>query len=138
MSTSSTGTQEPPDRLATATYEALDLAQHRASSVQAREVYPEHLLLALVEQGHSGTLKALNSLRMDDVPLIQSLIISMGAWRVAEELYKHGEVLKARGIDYNKGGLMVDVSGIRGFVPISQVLNLELELIASRVDDQDI
>jgi predicted RNA-binding protein with RPS1 domain len=127
MSTSSTGTQEPPDRLATATYEVLDLAQHRASSMQVREVYPEHLLLALFEQGHSGTLKALNSLRMDDVPIIRNLVISTGAWHVAEELYKHGEMLKARVIDYNKGALMVDVSGIRGFVPISQLLNFTSE-----------
>jgi predicted RNA-binding protein with RPS1 domain len=137
MSTSSTGTQEPPDRLATATYEALGLAQHRASSMQAREVYPEHLLLALVEQGHSGTLKALNSLRMDDVPIIRNLIITMGAWHVAEELYKHGEMLKARVIDYNKGALMVDVSGIRGFVPISQLLNFTSEEVAAGGDNPE-
>src|SRR5260370_6489352 len=98
--------------------------------MQARGVYPEHLLLALVEQGHSGTLKALNSLRMDDVPIIRNLVISTGAWHVAEELYKHGEMLKARVIDYHKGGLMVDVSGIRGFVPISQLLNFTGEEVA--------
>jgi len=40
-------------------------------------------------------------------------------WRVAEEQYKNNELLKARVIDYNKGGLIVDVAGIRGFVPIS-------------------
>src|SRR5579872_5013036 len=40
-------------------------------------------------------------------------------WRIAEEQYRNGELLKARVIDYNKGGLIVDVSGIRGFVPIS-------------------
>ena len=145
MSTSSTGTQEPPDRLATATYEALNLAQHRASSMQAREVYPEHLLLALFEQGHSGTLKALNSLRMDDVPIIRNLVISTGAWHVAEELYKHGEMLKARVIDdYHKGGLMVDVSGIRGlvpiirgFVPISQLLNFTGEEVAAGGDNPE-
>src|SRR5258708_16160699 len=137
LSKSSTGTQEPPDRLATATYEALGLAQRRASSMQAREVYPEHLLLALVEQGHSGTLKALNSLRMDDVPKIRNLIITIGAWSVAEELYKHGEMLKARVIDYNKGGLMVDVSGIRGFVPISQLLNFTSEEVAAGGDNPE-
>lgn len=145
MSTSSTGTQEPPDRLATATYEALNLAQHRASSMQASEVYPEHLLLALFEQGHSGTLKALNSLRMDDVPIIRNLVISTGAWHVAEELYKHGEMLKARvSDDYHKGGLMVDVSGIRGlvpiirgFVPISQLLNFTSEEVAAGGDNPE-
>ena len=137
MSTSSTGTQEPPDRLAAVTYEALGLAQRRASSMQVREVYPEHLLLALVEQGHSGTLKALNSLRMDDVPIIRNLIISMGAWRVAEELYKHGEMLKAKVTGYNKGGLMVDVSGVRGFVPISYLLNFTGEEVAAGGDNPE-
>jgi predicted RNA-binding protein with RPS1 domain len=137
MSTSSTGTQEPPDRLAAATYEALNLAQHRASSMQAREVYPEHLLLALFEQGHSGTLKALNSLRMDDVPIIRNLVISTGAWRVAEELYKHGETLKAKVTDYIQGGLMVDVSGVRGFVPISQLLNFTGEEVAAGGDNPE-
>src|SRR3954453_7618289 len=33
-------------------------------------------------------------------------------WRIAEEQYKNGELLKARVIDYNKGGLIVDVAGI--------------------------
>ena len=137
ISTSSTGTQEPPDRLATATYEALNLAQHRASSMQAREVYPEHLLLALVEQGHGGTLKALNSLRMDDVPIIRNLVKSTGAWHVAEELYKHGETLKAKVTGYNQGGLMVDVSGVRGFVPISQLLNFTGEEVAAGGDNPE-
>src|SRR6266566_1186621 len=52
-------------------------------------------------------------------------------WRVAEEQYKNNELLKARVIDYNKGGLIVDVAGIRGFVPISQILNLKREEVAS-------
>src|SRR5258707_6307596 len=51
-------------------------------------------------------------------------------WRIAEEQYKNNELLKARVIDYNKGGLIVDGSGIRGFVPISQILNLKLEACA--------
>src|SRR5438477_1502963 len=52
-------------------------------------------------------------------------------WRIAEEQYKNGELLRAKVIDYNKGGLIVDVAGIRGFVPISQILNLKREEVAS-------
>ncbi len=58
-------------------------------------------------------------------------------WRIAEEQYKNGELLKARVIDYNKGGLIVDVSGIRGFVPISQILNLKREEVASGGENQE-
>jgi small subunit ribosomal protein S1 len=58
-------------------------------------------------------------------------------WRIAEEQYKNGELLKAKVIDYNKGGLIVDVSGIRGFVPISQILNLKREEVAAGGDSQE-
>src|SRR6185312_822371 len=58
-------------------------------------------------------------------------------WRIAEEQYKSGELLKAKVIDYNKGGLIVDVSGIRGFVPISQILNLKREEVASGGDNHE-
>ena len=40
-------------------------------------------------------------------------------------------------IDFNKGGLIVDVAGIRGFVPISQILNLKREEVASGGDNQE-
>ncbi len=58
-------------------------------------------------------------------------------WRIADDQYKNGELLKARVIDYNKGGLIVDVAGIRGFVPISQILNLKREEVASGGENQE-
>src|SRR5438876_3330518 len=58
-------------------------------------------------------------------------------WRIAEEQYKNNELLKAKVIDFNKGGLIVDVAGIRGFVPISQILNLKREEVASGGDNQE-
>src|SRR6202140_4225427 len=58
-------------------------------------------------------------------------------WRVAEEQYKNNELLQAKVIDYNKGGLIVDVASIRGFVPISQILNLKREEVAAGGDNQE-
>ncbi len=58
-------------------------------------------------------------------------------WRIAEDQYKSGELLKAKVIDFNKGGLIVDVAGIRGFVPISQILNLKREEVASGGENQE-
>src|SRR5260370_35243894 len=52
-------------------------------------------------------------------------------WRIADQQYRDNELLQARVIDYNKGGLIVDVAGIRGLVPISQILNLKREEVAS-------
>ncbi len=43
------------------------------------------------------------------------------AWRRAQELAESGEVWEGQVIGYNKGGLVVPVDDIRGFVPASQV-----------------
>jgi len=58
-------------------------------------------------------------------------------WRNAEEQHKNGELLNAKVIDYNKGGLIVDVNGIRGFVPISQIMNLRREEVAAGGENQE-
>jgi len=58
-------------------------------------------------------------------------------WRIAEEQFKNNDLLKAKVIDYNKGGLIVDVNGIRGFVPISQILNLKREEVAAGGENQE-
>ncbi len=43
------------------------------------------------------------------------------AWRRARELAESGEIWEGQVIGYNKGGLVVPVDDIRGFVPASQV-----------------
>jgi small subunit ribosomal protein S1 len=48
-------------------------------------------------------------------------------WRIAQEQSERGELLEAEVIDFNKGGLIVNLDGIRGFFPISQILNLKRE-----------
>jgi small subunit ribosomal protein S1 len=58
-------------------------------------------------------------------------------WRLAEEHYKNNELIKARVIDSNKGGLIVDVNGIHGFVPISQIQNLKREEVAAGGENQE-
>ena len=45
------------------------------------------------------------------------------SWRAAEELYQEDRVIEAEVIDFNKGGLIVNL-GVRGFVPISQIPEL--------------
>ncbi|HET8905579.1 MAG TPA: S1 RNA-binding domain-containing protein [Ktedonobacterales bacterium] len=57
-------------------------------------------------------------------------------WRIAQEQYERGELLEAEVIDFNKGGLIVNLDGIRGFVPISQILNLKREDNADNVETQ--
>ncbi len=47
-------------------------------------------------------------------------------WRRAQQLFNAGEVIEVPVVDYNRGGLIVDL-GVRGFVPISQVNALRRE-----------
>ncbi|HSH78312.1 MAG TPA: 30S ribosomal protein S1 [Herpetosiphonaceae bacterium] len=43
------------------------------------------------------------------------------SWRRLQQQFENGEVLQAKVINYNKGGLLVNLDGVRGFVPASQV-----------------
>jgi small subunit ribosomal protein S1 len=43
------------------------------------------------------------------------------SWRVLQTAFEKGEVISARVVNYNKGGLLVNLDGVRGFVPSSQV-----------------
>jgi len=43
------------------------------------------------------------------------------SWRHLQNVYDSNEVIDAKVINYNKGGLLVNLDGVRGFVPASQV-----------------
>jgi small subunit ribosomal protein S1 len=45
-------------------------------------------------------------------------------WRVAQKQFEEGTILEAEIIEYNKGGLIANVEGVRGFVPLSQIVDL--------------
>lgn len=43
------------------------------------------------------------------------------SWRRLQQSFENSEVIEAKVINYNKGGLLVNLDGVRGFVPASQV-----------------
>ncbi|MGC8873388.1 MAG: 30S ribosomal protein S1 [Chloroflexia bacterium] len=43
-------------------------------------------------------------------------------WRWLEQLYEQGALIEAVVDGYNKGGLLVNLKGVRGFIPASQVV----------------
>lgn len=45
-------------------------------------------------------------------------------WRVAQKQFEEGQIIEAEIIEYNKGGLIANVEGVRGFVPLSQIVDL--------------
>jgi small subunit ribosomal protein S1 len=46
------------------------------------------------------------------------------SWRILQEQYEAGNVIDAEVVNYNKGGLLVNLDGVRGFVPASQVTEI--------------
>jgi small subunit ribosomal protein S1 len=46
------------------------------------------------------------------------------SWRRLQELHEGNEVIEAEVTNYNKGGLLVNLDGVRGFVPASQVTEI--------------
>jgi small subunit ribosomal protein S1 len=46
------------------------------------------------------------------------------SWRHLQQVYEQNETIEAEVVEYNKGGLIVHIDGVRGFVPLSQVVDL--------------
>jgi small subunit ribosomal protein S1 len=46
------------------------------------------------------------------------------SWRKLQKQFEGGEIIEAEVTGYNKGGLLVNLEGVRGFVPASQVTGL--------------
>ncbi|GEM_PF-1067385 len=45
------------------------------------------------------------------------------SWRLLEQSFARNETIEGKCITFNKGGLVVDINGISGFVPISHLTN---------------
>ena len=48
-------------------------------------------------------------------------------WRTMQHLFEDGSIFEAEVIDHNKGGLIVNADGVRGFIPLSQVAGVRLD-----------
>lgn len=54
-------------------------------------------------------------------------------WRKFSDAYENGEVIEVKANEANKGGLLLDIDGIKGFIPVSQLAPLHYP----RVDGAD-
>ncbi len=61
-------------------------------------------------------------------PLIHQSAPTVSGWTRAEASYVNGEILELRVIGYNRGGLLVDLGDVRGFVPASQLSHLPRQI----------
>ncbi len=57
-------------------------------------------------------------------------------WRDLQKQFESGQTLEGAVVEHNKGGLIVSVSGVRGFLPLSQIVDLRRGSAEESVEDR--
>jgi small subunit ribosomal protein S1 len=71
-----------------------------------------------------------------NVVLSYTRAIEMKAWGLVDDMLKSEDVYEGKVSGYNKGGLLVDVDGLRGFVPASQVSAVRRSMAVGATPEQ--
>jgi len=102
----------------------------RSMSSEARtELTVGDDILAMVVKSEGG-----------DSPAILSLDKAhdeMG-WRIMDKAFKEGEQVQGKVLRFNRGGAIVDVEGVQGFVPLSQLVTITSNISDDQADQADI
>lgn len=59
-------------------------------------------------------------------------------WRILQQRFDAEEFIDAEVVGYNKGGLLVNIDGVRGFVPTSQVVGLRPDISEQQEEGEGI
>jgi small subunit ribosomal protein S1 len=99
----------------------------REFSVEASQIKPGDKVLAYIITLENEDGFAVLSMRRADRERI---------WRTVKEKQESGEVVTVSVVDINKGGLLVDFSGVEGFIPASQLSAAHYPKVAESERDQ--
>jgi small subunit ribosomal protein S1 len=95
--------------------------------VDAHELNPGDTVFVVVTQPEGRT---------DHAILSFSRARSERGWVVVQESFDAGAIVSARVVEVNRGGLVADVEGLRGFIPLSQVARLRPGVAPSGQDNE--
>lgn len=87
------------------------------------EAYWRSLLGEYAEQSQANPAQVPSTLPAINGGSEHEVNASPSGWSLAEKSYVQGETLELRVIGYNRGGVLVDLGDVRGFVPASQLLS---------------
>ena len=71
-----------------------------------------------------------------NVILSYTRAVEMRAWKIVADMLESEESYEGKVSGYNKGGLLVDVEGLRGFVPASQVSAVRRSMAVGATPEQ--
>lgn len=100
----------------------LDLAGLTTGVIRGREVYDESSDSADLKIGDKATATVIG---LDNENGYMELSFREAghkkAWDQLEAMYKEGKIIEAKVTDANKGGLMIKLGNVMGFLPVSQL-----------------
>jgi len=100
----------------------LDLNGITTGIVRGREIYDESDEFSNLKKGEKATATVI---ALDNENGYMELSFREAghkkAWDHLEKLYKEGNIIESKVIDANKGGLMIKIGNVIGFLPVSQL-----------------
>ena len=100
----------------------IDLPSYRAGVVRGNELYSEAEEFSNIKQGDEieATVVDLEN-ENGDVELSFKFAGQQKTWARLEELRRSGEKVSVKILEANKGGLIIKLYGVVGFIPVSQL-----------------
>jgi len=90
--------------------------------VRGRELYDESIRLATLKPGDSVFASVVETENKDgNIELSFRQAGQERVWQTLSDRMKAKEIIKTKILEANKGGLMVEVNGVIGFLPVSQL-----------------
>ncbi|RJQ34296.1 S1 RNA-binding domain-containing protein [Candidatus Parcubacteria bacterium] len=100
----------------------IDLDGITTGIVRGREIYDESEEFSNLKKGDKATATVVG---LDNENGYMELSFREAghkkAWDHLEKLYKEGNIIESKVIDANKGGLMIKIGNVVGFLPVSQL-----------------
>jgi len=90
--------------------------------VRGRELYDDSVRLSMLHPGDHVSASVLEPENKDgNIELSFRAAGQEKVWQTLSDRMKTREIIKTKIVDANKGGLMVELNGVMGFLPVSQL-----------------
>ncbi|MBL8029681.1 MAG: S1 RNA-binding domain-containing protein [Candidatus Doudnabacteria bacterium] len=100
----------------------IDLEGYGVGVVRGRELYDDQASIAALNPGDKLLVSVVESENKEG--LVELSLRQAGqsrVWQTLKEKVESKEVVRTKILEANKGGLMVEISGVIGFLPVSQL-----------------